>query len=222
MTVGLASAGKFKWSKVLPYVIAQYLGAFLAAALVFALYHDALDQIDGGIHLVHGDNATADIFSCFPSPEVTTQTCLLDQVVSTAVLLIAICAIVDPHNMADSKSNSPLLIGLSVSACMYAFSYNCGNPLNPARDFAPRLFTALCGWGVEVFSFRDFDWFWVPVVGPHIGGVVGVWVYKLVIENHWSERSFISTDDGDIEDDHKGKRRLLRKNSRIVADDLIS
>lgn len=219
VTLGLASAGKFQWPKVLPYIAAQYLGAFVAAGLVYLLYQDALYQVDGGLRVVYGPNATAPVFSCFPAPEVRTPTCLLDQVVSAAVLLVSICAIVDPKNMAVVKGHQPLLVGFAVAACMYAFSYNCGNPLNPARDLAPRIFTAMAGWGVEVFSLRGYNWFWVPVVGPHVGGVIGVWIYKLSVENHWATDAAAAIGKR-LEEEHDCEgARLLRQNThRIEAD----
>ncbi|XP_050050937.1 aquaporin-10-like [Dermacentor andersoni] len=185
VTVAMATVGKLAWCKVLAYVAAQYVGAFLASCLVYVVYTDALSQIDANLTTVYGINATAPVFSCFPAPGVSTFTCLVDQIVSTAVLLVGICAITDTRNMDVSRGQQPLLVGLTVSACMYAFSYNCGNPLNPARDLAPRIFTAMGGWGSAVFSFRAYNWFWVPVVGPHLGAVIGVWIYKLAVDNHW-------------------------------------
>lgn len=187
VTVAMATVGKFAWRKVLSYVAAQYVGAFLASCLVYVVYADALRQVDVELTAVYGENATAPVFSCFPAPGVSTFTCFLDQVVSTAVLLLGICAVTDSRNMAVSRGQQPLLVGLTVSACMYAFSSNCGNPLNPARDLSPRIFTALSGWGSAVFSFRSYNWFWVPVVGPHVGAIVGVWTYKLAVDNHWDQ-----------------------------------
>ncbi|XP_077531520.1 aquaporin-10-like [Haemaphysalis longicornis] len=200
VTVAMATVGKISWRKVLPYVASQYAGAFLASSLVYMVYADALRLVDGPLTAVYGENATAPVFSCFPAPGVSTFTCFLDQVVSAAVLLLGICAVTDNRNMSVPRGQQPLLIGLTVSACMYAFSSNCGNPLNPARDLAPRIFTAISSWGSAVFSFRSYNWFWVPVVGPHVGGIVGVWMYKLAVDNHWE-----SEDDTD-----SCERKLLR------------
>jgi len=63
------------------------------------------------------------------------------------------------------------------------FGHNAGYAINPARDFAPRLFTAMAGWGPGVFTAADY-WWWVPIVGPLVGGVVGAYVYDLLITNH--------------------------------------
>jgi len=55
--------------------------------------------------------------------------------------------------------------------------------INPARDLAPRLFTFLASWGGEVFCAGHF-WWWVPIVGPMLGGVLGGWVYDLLVTRH--------------------------------------
>lgn len=75
----------------------------------------------------------------------------LFQVIGTALLLIVICAAVDVRNLRVPPHTQPLIIGLGLSAIILGFGHNCGAPLNPARDFAPRLFTAVSGWGFEVF-----------------------------------------------------------------------
>ena len=66
-----------------------------------------------------------------------------------------------------------LLIGMT-------FGYNCGYAINPARDFGPRLFTAMAGWGSKVFTANDYFW-WVPIVGPCIGGVLGGLIYDVLV-----------------------------------------
>lgn len=73
------------------------------------------------------------------------------QIVGTMLLMMAIVAITDPNNMTIPKGSYPLTIGLSLSAIIFAFPWNCGAPLNPARDLSPRMFTALAGWGKDVF-----------------------------------------------------------------------
>ncbi|TKR57440.1 hypothetical protein L596_030707 [Steinernema carpocapsae] len=56
--------------------------------------------------------------------------------------------------------------------------------MNPARDFAPRLFTYFAGYGVEVFSYKNYTWFWIPIVAPMIGSLIGGWGYQLAIGIH--------------------------------------
>lgn len=60
--------------------------------------------------------------------------------------------------------------------CCSLLGYNCGYPINPARDLAPRLFTLCVGYGKEVFSIGNY-YFWIPCIGPIFGGIIGTWIY---------------------------------------------
>ena len=62
-----------------------------------------------------------------------------------------------------------------------SFGFNAGYAINPARDFSPRLFTLIAGWGTETFSYNDTYWFYVPIVAPFIGGAVGAASYTLLV-----------------------------------------
>ena len=86
----------------------------------------------------------------------------------------------------------PIAIGFAnIGVLHFAFGWNCGTPLNPARDFSPRILTTIAGWGGETFSHAHFGYFWVPIVACHIGGILGCWIYRLIIENHWpKEQTF--------------------------------
>ncbi|XP_064474913.1 aquaporin-7-like isoform X2 [Ornithodoros turicata] len=190
ITIAMATIGKCQWKKVVHYMVAQYLGAFLGAAVLFCTYKNAFDHFDGGLRATTGVNATADVFASYPREFVSTGNCFLDQVVGTGLFVMCIVAITDSSNMAVPQGLQPLLIGISLATTALCFGYNCGAPLNPARDLGPRIFTAMAGWGTEVFSFRDYNWFWVPVVAPHIGAVVGTWLYKLLVGLHWPQDSY--------------------------------
>uniref|UniRef100_A0A1I8A2Q2 Aquaporin n=1 Tax=Steinernema glaseri TaxID=37863 RepID=A0A1I8A2Q2_9BILA len=64
---------------------------------------------------------------------------------------------------------------------------NAGTGMNPARDLAPRIFTYIAGYGIEVFSYRNYTWFWIPIVCPMIGAIVGAWAYQLCIGIHLAD-----------------------------------
>lgn len=80
--------------------------------------------------------------------------CLYLQVIGTGALVLCILAIVDKKNIGAPKGMEPLVIGLSILAIGVSMALNCGYPINPARDLGPRLFTAMAGWGLEVFRYR--------------------------------------------------------------------
>lgn len=67
-------------------------------------------------------------------------------------MLILICAITDTRNCGVSPGLAPLLVGLTVVAIGMCMGFNCGYAINPARDLGPRFFTAIAGWGFEVFT----------------------------------------------------------------------
>jgi MIP family channel proteins len=184
VTVALAVRRGFPWGKVLPYVVAQIVGAFAASAVVFLTYHEAFDAFDGGGRVVLGPKGTAGIFATYPQPYLSLAGGLIDQIVGTAVLLLVICALTDSRNLAPTANLGPFFIGLLVVAIGAAFGFNAGYAINPARDLGPRLFTAVGGWGGEVFRSGNY-WFWVPIVGPLIGGVLGAWLYDLLIGKHF-------------------------------------
>ena len=183
VTLALAVRRDFPWSKVLPYSIAQIAGAFTGAAIVFLVYRAAFDNFDGGTRMIAGEKGTAGIFATYPQPYLSTTGALIDQIVGTALLLLVIRAIVDARNNATGNLG-PIVIGFLVMVIGMAFGLNAGYAINPARDFGPRLFTAIAGWSFDVFRANNY-YFWVPIVGPLIGGPLGAIVYDALIGRHF-------------------------------------
>jgi glycerol uptake facilitator protein len=174
VTLALAVFRGFPWRKVLPYSIAQVAGAFLAAALVYRNYLPAFHQVDP--HL----EKTAGVFTTFPAFPNLPQAGFLDQVIGTALLLLFIFAITDEFNMPPGANMAPLMIGLVVVAIGMSFGAMHGYPINPARDFGPRLFTVLAGFRNNGLTDGNRVW-WVPVLAPLVGGVLGAAVYDFGI-----------------------------------------
>src|SRR5437763_11951710 len=184
VTIALATFRGFPPRKVLPYCAAQVAGAFAASAVVFATYHEALTHFDGGIRQVSGAVGTAGIWATYPQPFLSTVPGgLVDQIVGTALLVAVLFAIGDRRNLPPAPAIAPIVVGLLVVAIGMSFGYNAGHAINPARDFGPRLFTAVGGWGSEVFRAGG-SWWWVPVVGPIAGGLTGGFVYDALIARH--------------------------------------
>jgi MIP family channel proteins len=180
VTLALAAHRGFPWRKVAPYIAAQVAGAFLASLVVFLTYREAFDAFDGGVRQIAGPQGTAGIFATYPKPYLSTLGGLVDQIVGTALLVGCIFAISDRRNAAPPAGVGPIVVGLLVVAIGVAFGANAGYAINPARDFGPRLFTALAGWDMAVFVVNN-HWWWVPIVGPLIGGVVGGLVYDVFV-----------------------------------------
>ncbi|MEU8587103.1 MIP family channel protein [Streptomyces sp. NPDC048664] len=190
VTLAFAVRRRFHWVKVVPYMFSQLLGAFAGAALVYGIYHDAINAYDQAAKdpKINGHTlASFSIFGTFPAPYFHGGIWgpLLDQIVGTAFLVMFVVAVIDLRNTAVKANLGPFVIGLVVAAVGMSYGANAGYAINPARDFGPRLFTWLAGWkelalpGTMPGSFSDY--FWIPIVGPLIGGVIGVLVYDLFI-----------------------------------------
>lgn len=181
VTVALAVHRRFPWTKVGPYALAQLAGTFVASAVVYVTYREALAAFDGGVRQVAGAMGTAGIWATYPQPFLSTfPGGFIDQVVGTALLVGVIFALTDAHNTPPPPGLVPAIVGLVVVAVGMAFGYNAGYAINPARDLGPRLFTALAGWGIEVFRAHG-GWWWVPVVAPVVGGIAGGWMYDACV-----------------------------------------
>ncbi|MGA4508036.1 MIP/aquaporin family protein [Propionibacteriaceae bacterium G1746] len=190
VTLAFAVRRKFAWAKVLPYWLAQLVGAFVAAALVYLLYYNAIDAYLQAAGAVRADNiATYSIFATFPAPYFHGNLLipLIDQIVGTMFLVMLIAAVVDARNSAVKANLGPLVIGFAVAAIGMSFGANAGYAINPARDLGPRLFAWLAGWdalampGTAPGDGGYTAYFWVPIVGPLVGGVVGILIYDLFI-----------------------------------------
>ncbi|KAJ3597286.1 hypothetical protein NHX12_000814 [Muraenolepis orangiensis] len=172
---------KVSWSRLLPYSLSQLLGAYLASALVYLVYYDAIMEFSGGVLTVYGPNETASIFATYPSEYISLGRSFLDQVVGTGMLLLCILCLGEKRNTPAPPGLIPPIVATIVLGIAMSMSANCGGAINPARDLGPRLFTLTAGWGVEVFTCYNY-WFWVPLVAPMIGGLLGTVTYLVFIE----------------------------------------
>ncbi|KAB1277826.1 Aquaporin-9 [Camelus dromedarius] len=175
--------GRMKWVKFPFYVGAQLLGAFAGSAVLFGIYYDAFMSFAGGKLLIVGENATAHIFATYPAPYLSLANAFAEQVASTMFLIIVVFAIFDSRNLGVPRGLEPIAVGLLIAVLTSSLGMNSGNAMNPARDLGPRLFTALAGWGFEVFTAGNNFW-WIPVVGPFVGAAIGGLIYVVFIEIH--------------------------------------
>lgn len=178
VTVALATFKGFPVRKVLPYIGAQTVGAFVGALLVRFTYSDLIGNVDP-----NHTKATQGIFSTSPDAKVTLLTAFFDQMIGTAILVAVIFALTSAVNNPPLSNTGPLVIGLLVVAIGLGWGANAGYAINPARDFGPRLASWLTGYQDAWFSANGPDlYFWVPIVAPLIGGLIGGGLFVFCIE----------------------------------------
>lgn len=169
VTIGLAAAGQFDWSQVVPYVLAQFLGAAIGAALVWIHYRSHFE-------LTENPDSKLGVFCTIPAVRSLGLN-TISEAIGTFVLVYAALHLTSPEGGLGSLDALPvafvvLVIGLSLGG-------TTGYAINPARDTAPRLMHAL----LPIPGKRDSDWgyAWVPVVGPVIGGLLAALVFRFVL-----------------------------------------
>ena len=190
VTFGAAIRKQLPWNKVPQYWAAQVLGAFVGAGLVFLVYNNAINNYDQVHHIVKGTAgsvATYSTFATFPAPYFhNVLGPLVDQIVGTFFLVLFVWAVSDEFNLPVGNNMAPFMVGMVVMAVGISFGANAGYAINPARDFGPRMFALIAGWGKVAFpgNYGNVnDYFWIPIVGPLIGGALASVVYDLGIRN---------------------------------------
>ncbi|MBK7896322.1 MAG: MIP/aquaporin family protein [Candidatus Promineifilaceae bacterium] len=175
VTVGLAVAGNFEWSQVPAYIIAQMIGAFIGAVLVYLHYYPHWSETkDAGLKLA--------VFSTGPAIRNTAWN-LVSEIIGTFALVFGIL-VIKGAVMDSSGSAVPINMGalgiVPVAFLVWGIGLSLGGPtgyaINPARDLGPRIAHFL----LPIPGKGDSDWgySWIPVVGPIIGGALGaiLWV----------------------------------------------
>lgn len=165
VTLSLAVTRRFPWAEVVPYVVAQLVGAFTGALLIIAAFgRDAVAAGLGGTSLGSG---------------VTYWQGIVAEALGTFVLLFAIMALA-----VDSRAPlgwAGLMIGLAVAAAILLIAPLTGGSLNPARTFGPDLALALFGGTVR---WSEFPLYWI---GPLVGGGGAVLVYDFIAQSRQAE-----------------------------------
>ena len=186
VTFAMAVKGDLPWRKVIPYWISQIIGAFAGAGIVYVDYYHAINAWNVANHVVSRAGAsgltTFSIFATFPAKYFGSNMFgpFLDQVIGTFFLVLLVLAITDARNTGPQANLGPILVGLAVAAIGMSFGVDAGYAINPARDLGPRLFAFLEGWGANAFPGPSGYW-WVPILGPLVGGGIAPFIYKWFI-----------------------------------------
>jgi glycerol uptake facilitator protein len=175
VTFGLAATGRFPVGKIWYFVVAQIVGAFIGAAIVYAVYYTQMRAL-----VPTGDFPFTGIFATspwVPNETMFSMSGFVDQLVGTALLLFLILAVTDENNTPPGVMG-PVVIGLIIVVIGIGFGGMHGYAINPARDFGPRLFTWVANFQDSGFANGNFI---VPIVATSIGGVVGAVFYDMTM-----------------------------------------
>jgi glycerol uptake facilitator protein len=175
VTIAFAATGQFPLADVIPYIIAQFLGAFVGAVIVWLAYlpHWAETE-DAGLKL--GVYCTAPAIYNTPANIIT-------EVIGTFVLVFGVSGIVANAGAVSGQAATvigsginPLLVGLLVLGIGLSLGGPTGYAINPARDLGPRIAHAVLP--IAGKGGNDWGYAWIPVVAPIIGGILGAvtWV----------------------------------------------
>ncbi|AYK05205.1 MULTISPECIES: MIP/aquaporin family protein [Brevibacillus] len=167
LTIALATIDRFAWADVPLYIVAQMIGAFLGAVIVWLHYLPHWKQTeDKGAKLA--------VFATDPAIPNTLGN-LLSEIIGTFILVFGILAI-GANKFVDGLN--PFVVGLLIISIGVSLGGTTGYAINPARDLGPRLahfLLPIAGKGTSNWSYA-----WIPVVGPIIGGVLAALFYKIV------------------------------------------
>lgn len=181
VTLALAIYRKFSWRDVVPYWIAQVVGGFFGAALVYLLFSPVIDSYNAVNHLTRMGGGAAGVFFTHTGLAITPMHACVDEVILTAFLIFGIFAITEKFNESAPGANAgALMIGFLVALIGASMGYLEAWALNPARDFGPRLFCFFAGWGPSALPSPDNYW-WIPIVAPLLGAVLGGGAYQVLI-----------------------------------------
>lgn len=168
LTIALAVIGKVGWNLVPIYISGQLVGGFLGAVLVFIQYYDQFKTSDN----------KADKLAVFATGPAIRHTVinLMSEIIGTAVLVFGILGI-GAQDIASGLGT--LFVGLLIWGIGLSLGGSTGYAINPARDLAPRIAHAI----LPIPNKGDSDWeyAWIPVIGPIIGGILGAIVYTIML-----------------------------------------
>lgn len=208
VTIAMLCWNSFPRDRVLPYIAAQLFGAFIAAAALFAMFNlklAAVEELKGVVRGQPGSEITACCYGEFyPGPgglasgndplkpedltrlksQVSHTGAFFAETLGTALLLMLIMAMNDLKNSAAPLAKmTPIFVGLIVALLISVIAPLTQACFNPARDFAPRLFSALAGWGSVALPLgHDWGWLTVYIVAPILGGILGGGFYVRILK----------------------------------------
>ena len=198
MTLAFAVHRQLPFREVVPYWIGQFAGAFCAAALLFVLFSPAMKVFEKEKGLEPNSIVTARCYGeYYSSPHnmadwqnnrdweesVPMHLAFLGEAFGTFVLAFIVFSLIDHRNHARPAAHlTPFFIGMTIAVLISVIAPLTQAGFNPARDFAPRLFACLAGWGETALPGPNGHGFWIVyIMAPCVGSVLGGFCYDRLI-----------------------------------------
>ena len=172
VTLGFAIAGQFDWCAVLPYIAAEMLGGFAGAVLVYMFYKDHFDATD--------DQATKLGVFCTAPAIMNKGRNFFCETVASWLLVFVILALGTKENLPEVGMGElgAFPVTMLIVAIGMSLGATTGYAINPARDLAPRIAHAVLP--IKNKGGNGWDYSWVPVAGPILGGLLAAFTYMLL------------------------------------------
>lgn len=181
ITIALATVGSFPWEQVPGYILAQVVGAFLGAVVVWVLYHPHFAETED-------QELKLAVFCTAPAIRHPVSN-FISEVIGTAILLFGILAIAANAqkltapsgidlSLVFSQGIQPILVGFLVWGIGLSLGGPTGYAINPARDLGPRLAHAVLP--IAGKGKSDWGYSWIPVIAPIIGAVIGAGLFTMI------------------------------------------
>jgi len=170
----------FPFSDLIPYAIAQTLGAFGAAAVNYGIYSEAIKEYEATNGFVRNEtgHSYGGAFGCYWSDYVKDENqAVAMEIAGTALLTFVVFSITNKSNNVPGHY-VPALVGIAIGSIIAIIGSLSGGAINPARDIGPRLFTYFVGW-----NEYGFEGLWVYSAGPFIGGPLGAIIADSIVRN---------------------------------------
>lgn len=172
VTVALAVNGVTPWGDVPLFIAGQFVGAFIGAVIVWLHYLPHWRETeDPGLKLA--------VFSTGPAIRATGPN-VISEIIGTFVLVFGVLAVTG-NEAPTAAGLTPLLVGFLVFGIGLSLGGPTGYAINPARDLGPRIAHAVLP--IAGKGGSDWEYSWIPVVGPIIGGVLGALAYTALFTN---------------------------------------
>ncbi|KAI0966463.1 aquaporin-like protein [Xylaria arbuscula] len=174
ISVSLSIFRGFPWRNCGIYVVAQFLACFAAGALAYGVYKDTIYSVDPTME------TTAKCLFSNPNTSVSMGTAYLNQIVGSAVMMVAVFALGDDQNNPPGAGMHALILGLLVTTLRFALGYNIGSSFNPASDFGPRVITYAIGYREKIVFGTEW-WLYGPWLSTLAGSLIGCSIYDSFI-----------------------------------------